>query len=120
LCKDVYLSVERTDTDFTRSYTQGQAIRVPIAHHDGNYFADDALLERIEGNGQVAFRYCDAQGQVSDATNPNGSRNNIAGVFNEAGTVLGLMPHPERLADAQLGGTDGKLIFDSLVEALCK
>jgi phosphoribosylformylglycinamidine synthase len=78
------------------------------------------LLEKIEGNGQVAFRYCDAQGVVSDDTNPNGSRNNIAGVFNEAGTVLGLMPHPERLADPQLGGTDGKPMFDSLVEALCK
>ncbi len=120
LCKDVYLSVARNDTDFTRGYAQAQTIRVPIAHHDGNYFADDALLERIEGNGQVAFRYCDAQGRVNDATNPNGSRNNIAGVFNEAGTVLGLMPHPERLADSQLGGTDGKPLFDSLVEALCK
>lgn len=120
LCKDVHLTVERTDTDFTRAYAQGQTIRVPVAHHDGNYFADDALLERIEGNGQVAFRYCDAKGVVSEATNPNGSRNNIAGVFNEAGTVLGLMPHPERLADPQLGGTDGKPMFDSLVEALCK
>jgi phosphoribosylformylglycinamidine synthase len=120
LCKDVHLTVERTDTDFTRGYAKGQTIRIPVAHHDGNYFADDALLEKIEGNGQVAFRYCDAQGVVSDDTNPNGSRNNIAGVFNEAGTVLGLMPHPERLADPQLGGTDGKPMFDSLVEALCK
>jgi phosphoribosylformylglycinamidine synthase len=120
LCKDVHLTVERTDTEFTRGYAKGQTIRIPVAHHDGNYFADDALLEKIEGNGQVAFRYCDAQGVVSDDTNPNGSRNNIAGVFNEAGTVLGLMPHPERLADPQLGGTDGKPMFDSLVEALCK
>mgnify|MGYP001805979154 CR=1 FL=1 len=120
ICRDVHLTVERTDTDFTRGYAKGQVIRVPVAHHDGNYFADDSLLERIEGNGQVAFRYASASGEVSEASNINGSRNNIAGVFNEAGTVLGMMPHPERLADPQLGGIDGKPLFDSLVEALCK
>lgn len=120
LCKDVFLKVDRTDTDFARGYSKDQVIRIPIAHHDGNYFADDALLERIEGNGQVAFRYCDANGTVAEASNPNGSRNNIAGVYNETGTVLGMMPHPERLADPQLGGVDGKPMFDSLVEALSK
>jgi len=120
ICRDVHLTVERTDTDFTRGYAKGQVIRVPVAHHDGNYFADDSLLERIEGNGQVAFRYASANGEVSEASNINGCRNNIAGVFNEAGTVLGMMPHPERLADPQLGGIDGKPLFDSLVEALCK
>lgn len=120
ICRDVHLTVERADTDFTRGYQKGQVIRIPVAHHDGNYFADETLLQRIEDNGQVAFRYCSASGEVGEASNPNGSRNNIAGVFNAAGTVLGMMPHPERLADPQLGGIDGKPLFDSLVEALCK
>lgn len=118
ICRDVHLTVERTDTVFTRGYAQGQTIRVPIAHHDGNYFTDDETLKRIEGEGQVAFRYCDENGDVTDAANPNGSRNNIAGVFNETRTVMGMMPHPERLADAQLGGIDGKPMFDGLIAAL--
>lgn len=118
ICRDVHLKVERADTAFTRGYTQGQTIRVPIAHHDGNYFTDDETLKRIEGEGQVAFRYCDEAGAVTDDANPNGSRNNIAGVFNETRTVMGMMPHPERLADAQLGGIDGKPMFDGLIAAL--
>ena len=99
ICKDVHLRVERTDTRFTRRYEKGQVVRFPIAHKDGSYFADDETLARLEGEGRVAFRYCDAQGQVTAEANPNGSRRNIAGIYNETGTVLGLMPHPERLAD---------------------
>lgn len=110
LCRDVTLRVENADSDFTRRYKAGQEITVPIAHHDGNYFADPQTLDRLEGEGQVAFRYV--------GENPNGSQRDIAGVFNAGRTVLGLMPHPERLADPQLGGTDGKPLFESLVEAL--
>lgn len=118
ICRDVHLTVERNDTPFTQGYAAKQTIRIPVAHHDGNYFTDDETLTRIEGEGQVAFRYTDAAGDATEAANPNGSRNNIAGVFNEKRTVLGLMPHPERLADAPLGGTDGRPMFDGLVQAL--
>jgi len=111
VCRDVTLRVASADSIFTGAYQEGQHIRIPVAHHDGNYFTDDETLERIEGEGQVAFRY--AAGE-----NPNGSRNDIAGVFNEKRNVLGMMPHPERLADPQLGGTDGKPLFDGLVAAL--
>lgn len=118
ICKDVWLKVARKDTGFTRGYKRDEIIRLPIAHHDGNYFADEATLDRLEGENRVAFRYCDASGALNDDANPNGSRRSIAGIYNETGTVLGLMPHPERLADPALGGTDGKHMFDSLVEAL--
>jgi len=118
ICKDVHLRVERNDSIYTRRYEQGAVVRFPIAHKDGSYFADEETLERLEGEGRVAFRYCDETGTVTDEANPNGSRNNIAGVYNETGTVLGLMPHPERLADAALSGTDGAKMFASLMEAL--
>ncbi|MFZ2018070.1 MAG: phosphoribosylformylglycinamidine synthase subunit PurQ [Methyloceanibacter sp.] len=118
ICRDVHLRVERTDTAYARRYKKGEVVRFPIAHKDGSYFADDETLERLEGEGRVAFRYCDEEGAVTDEANPNGSCNNIAGVYNETGTVLGLMPHPERLADAALSGTDGAKMFASLVEAL--
>jgi phosphoribosylformylglycinamidine synthase len=93
-------------------------IRIPVAHHEGNYFADEDTLERLFGNGQVAFRYCHPSGEVAADANPNGSRRNIAGILDRRRTVLGLMPHPDRLADAALGGTDGRAMFDGLVEAL--
>lgn len=118
ICRDVLLKVERNDTDFARGYDKDQVIRIPIAHHDGNYYADTETLDRLEGENRVAFRYCGPSGELNDTANPNGSQRNIAGIYNETGTVLGLMPHPERLADAALGGTDGKPMFDSLVEAL--
>jgi len=118
VCRDIYLRVERTDTVFTSPYTPGQVIRVPVAHHDGNYFADAATLQRLEDGGQIAFRYCDADGAITAGANPNGSLANIAGIVNEAGNVLGMMPHPERLADALLGGTDGAPMFSALAEAL--
>lgn len=111
VCKETHLRVERNDTLFTQEYTQGQIINVPVAHHDGNYFATPDQLESIEDNGQVAFRYCDAQGNVTPEANPNGSLNNIAGVFNAQRNVLGMMPHPERHADPLTGGTDGRPLF---------
>lgn len=109
ICKDVTLKVERADTAFTGGYQAGQTVTYPVAHHDGNYFADAETLKRIEGEGQVAFRY---------VKNPNGSLNDIAGVYNAGGNVLGLMPHPERLIDPLLGGIDGKPLFDHLVKTL--
>jgi phosphoribosylformylglycinamidine synthase subunit PurQ / glutaminase len=118
ICKDVWLRVERNDSAYTQRYARGEVVKFAIAHKDGSYFADNRTLQRLEGEGRVAFRYCDAQGNVSDDANPNGSRNNIAGIYNETGTVLGLMPHPERLADPALSGTDGAKMFLSLVETL--
>ena len=117
LCKEVFLRVENNATAFTSKYSKGQVVNVPIAHHDGNYFADAETLKALADNEQVAFRYCDAQGNVSDATNPNGSQANIAGVFNKEKNVLGMMPHPERHAEGLLGGTDGAAVFESLLAA---
>ena len=118
VCRDVHLSVESSQSIFTSTYESGQVIRIPVAHHDGNYFAGDEELDRLQDRGQVAFRYVDPAGNPEEAANPNGSARNIAGVFNETKTVLGLMPHPERLADPQLGGTDGEGLFKSLLESL--
>jgi phosphoribosylformylglycinamidine synthase len=116
ICRDVHLKVERNDLAFTRNYAVGQSIRVPLANHDGQYFADAETLERIEGEGQVVFRY--TPGDTFGPHNPNGSINDIAGICNAAGNVLGLMPHPERVADARLGGTDGKALFTGLAALL--
>jgi phosphoribosylformylglycinamidine synthase len=109
ICRDVTLSVERNDTIYTSQFSQGAQVVFPIAHKDGCYIASDETLDRLEGEGRVAFRY---------AANPNGSRRDIAGVYSEDMRVLGLMPHPERLADPELGGTDGELVFKSLLTAL--
>ncbi len=108
VCREVKLTVETTDTPFTRTYTQGQIIRCPVAHHDGNFFADAETLARIEGSGQVAFRY-------AEGTNPNGSLNDIAGIVNEKRNVMGLMPHPENLIEAAHGGSDGRGLFASVL-----
>ena len=118
VCRDVHLRVEHTETPFTRDYHAGQIIRVPVAHHDGNYFADAETLNRIEGEGQVAFRYCDADGAVGNGGNPNGSINDIAGIYNDRKNVLGMMPHPERLIEPAQGGTDGRPLFDGLMRAI--
>lgn len=118
ICRDVHLRVERADTLFIRGYSAAQVVRFPIAHHDGNYFADDDTLDRLEGEGRVVFRYCDARGQVTAEANPNGSQRNIAGVASADGRILGMMPHPERLADQALGGTDGVALFRGLADAL--
>ncbi|WP_394892119.1 phosphoribosylformylglycinamidine synthase subunit PurQ [Mesorhizobium sp. AaZ16] len=106
VCREVKLRVENTNTSFTRNYAPGQVIRTPVAHHDGNYFADPETLARIEGEGRVLFRY-------AENTNPNGSINDIAGIVNDRGNVLGLMPHPENLIEAAHGGSDGRPLFES-------
>ncbi|WP_137158145.1 phosphoribosylformylglycinamidine synthase subunit PurQ [Rhizobium sp. FKL33] len=111
VCREVKLEVVNAETDFTRAYEKGQIIRSPVAHHDGNYFADAETLARIEGEGQVLFRY-------TPETNPNGSINNIAGVMNDKGNVLGMMPHPENLIEAAHGGSDGKGIFASALNVI--
>lgn len=118
VCKDIHLRVERNDTVFTSHYTQNNAIRIPIAHHDGNYFADGDTLRRLSGDNLIAFRYCDEKGEINDKANPNGSLYNIAGIYNENLNVLGMMPHPERLIDPALGGEDGLPLFTGLVESL--
>jgi phosphoribosylformylglycinamidine synthase len=111
VCRPVGLSVNETQSSFTRKYSHGQRVVFPVAHGDGNYYADDETLNRLEGEGRVAFRY--AKGE-----NPNGSARDIAGILNEKRNVLGLMPHPERVCDPLLGGTDGRAMFESLIEAL--
>jgi phosphoribosylformylglycinamidine synthase len=118
ICRDVHLKVEATDTFFTRAYRRGEVVRIPIAHAEGNYFADAETLARLEGENRVAFRYSDQNGEVSAATCPNGAQNNIAGIVSENRRVLGMMPHPERLFEAALGGTDGRKVFESAVESL--
>lgn len=115
ICREVYLKAENTDTSFSTKYKEKQTFKVSIAHHDGNFFTSADELKAINDNGQVAFRYCDANGNVSDAVNPNGSLENIAGVFNKNKNVLGLMPHPERHFQAELGSSDGRLMFESLL-----
>ena len=114
ICKMQHLSVERADTPFTTAYQKGQTIKVAIAHGEGNYEADEETVRRLEGDGRVAFRYCDAQGAVGGAANPNGSTNDIAGIYSEKLNVLGLMPHPENLIDPLVGGTDGRGLFASI------
>jgi phosphoribosylformylglycinamidine synthase subunit PurQ / glutaminase len=118
ICHWTHLKLERTDTAFTAGYRPGQVVRFPVAHHDGNYFTDPATLARIESEGQVAFRYCTPSGVVNREANPNGSLNNIAGLFNDTRTVLGLMPHPDRAFERALGSEDGAPMFRALVEKL--
>ncbi|MGO4741201.1 phosphoribosylformylglycinamidine synthase subunit PurQ [Bosea sp. 2KB_26] len=115
VCKRQHLTVERADTAFTRAYAKGQVIDVCIAHGEGNYIADPETLARLEGEGLVAFRYADADGQVTAEANPNGSLNGIAGIYSPGFNVLGLMPHPENLIDSLTGGTDGRGMFESLI-----
>jgi phosphoribosylformylglycinamidine synthase I len=117
ICREVHLKVERTDTIFTSAYSAGETVTIPIAHKDGAYFADDETLDRIEGEGQVVFRYCGPDG-AEDSGNPNGSRRGIAGVVDKSGRIMGLMPHPERASDAKLGGIGGRRVFESLTRAL--
>ncbi|MEZ5870384.1 MAG: phosphoribosylformylglycinamidine synthase subunit PurQ [Nitratireductor sp.] len=109
VCREVKLSVENADTAFTSHYARGQILRCPVAHHDGNFFADGETIDRIEANGQVVFRY-------AQDTNPNGSLNDIAGIINEQGNVLGMMPHPENLIEPAHGGTDGRPLFESALD----
>jgi len=116
ICRFVHLRVERTDTPFTNRFAPGQVVRMPIAHNEGRYTADAKTLRAIQD--QVIFRYCDDDGQVREAANPNGSTDCIAGITNRAGNVMGLMPHPERSAEPELGSSDGRLVFESMIETL--
>lgn len=116
ICKMQHLRVERNDTPFTSSYAKHQAIEVCIAHGEGNYEADEDTIARLESDGRVAFRYCDANGVVGGAANPNGSTNDIAGIYSEKFNVLGMMPHPENLIDPLVGGVDGRGLFASLTK----
>jgi len=117
-CEHVHVCVERTDTPFTLRASRGQVLRIPIAHGEGNYFADPEEIRKLETAGRIVFRYCDASGHATDASNPNGSTNNIAGICNDARNIVGLMPHPERACETALGSADGLVLFESVVDAL--
>ena len=118
ICREVHLRVENSQTVFTCGYEAGRVIRVPVAHGEGNYTADEATLDRLEGEGLVAFRYCSAEGEATDAAIVNGSARAIAGIFSAGKTILGLMPHPENATDPLLGSTDGQGLFQGLLSAL--
>ena len=117
ICKPVYLRVENNRTLFTKHCQKGEVLKIPIAHNEGNYYLDETSLQKLEENYQVIFRYTTPEGEVTEAANPNGSLNNIAGIINQKGNVLGLMPHPERASEQLLGSEDGKKIFQSIIES---
>jgi phosphoribosylformylglycinamidine synthase len=117
-CEWVNLRVEQASSAFTQECRPGQVLRIPISHGEGNFFADDQTLRELERNGQIVFRYCDPDGRVTDAANPNGSLRNIAGISNRRGNVVGMMPHPERACEPLLGSSDGLSIFRSALRAL--
>ena len=118
VCDRVSLQVERTDLAWTQDYRSGEVVTMPIAHGEGCYYADASTLSELEANRQVVFRYCSLSGEVNDANNPNGSLNNIAGICNRQGNVLGMMPHPERASDPMLGFTDGIKLFEGLLQSV--
>ena len=118
VCRDVHLKVEQPDTLFTGHYRRGEVIRIPIAHGDGNYFADAATLDELEAEGRVVFRYVDRTGMLTADANPNGAQRNIAGICDRSRRILGMMPHPERLFEPLLGGSDGRRMFESLLATL--
>ncbi len=118
VCRFVHLRVENNRSLFTGGYQRGEVIRLPIAHNEGNYYADEATLDRLEDEDRIAFRYATPDGEANEGANPNGSARNIAGIFNETKNVLGMMPHPERAADPLLGGCDGMAMFARLAEAM--
>ena len=117
-CQPVHLRVETSATSFTNAANAGDVVEMPVSHGEGNYYVDDATLARLKAEDRIVFRYCDAQGNPTPESNPNGSLENIAGVLNEGRNVLGMMPHPERASEALLGGTDGLLIWTSMLHAL--
>ena len=117
-CEHIRVRVEQTDTPFTLRATKGQVLRIPIAHGEGNYFADPQTLEQLESSRRIVLRYCDGAGQLSDISNPNGSVHGIAGICNEQRNIVGLMPHPERACEATLGSEDGLVFFESAVASL--
>jgi phosphoribosylformylglycinamidine synthase len=120
ICRDIHVRIEETDTPFTNALESGGVLRMPIAHGEGNYVADQATLDELESNGQIVFRYCDRDGRVTKESNPNGSSRNIAGICNRARNVLGLMPHPERCAEALLGNDDGLAVFQSIARSFAR
>lgn len=120
ICTDVYVTVENAATPFTGRCEPGQVLKIPIAHADGNYYTDEVTLSQIKAAAQVVFRYCTPDGKITPEANPNGSLDNIAGIINPAGNVIGMMPHPERSAEEVLGNDDGRLIFLSMLDALKK
>ncbi len=117
-CEHIWVRTEQIDTPFTLNGSRGQVLKLPIAHGEGNYYAAPDVISELESSGRVVFRYCDASGKVTDASNPNGSLNNIAGICNEARNVVGLMPHPERACETVLGSADGRVLFESVIGAL--
>jgi phosphoribosylformylglycinamidine synthase I len=119
-CEHVIVRVEQTDTPFTEAAAKGQRLRLPIAHGEGNYFADPETIADLEASRRVVFRYCNDRGEVTDASNPNGAVNNIAGICSEGRNVVGLMPHPERACEGMLGSGDGRVMFESVVRALAQ
>jgi phosphoribosylformylglycinamidine synthase subunit PurQ / glutaminase len=116
ICKNVFLKPDSLSTAITKELDSTKSYKIPIAHGEGRFFASDEVIERLEKNGQVIFRYCTAEGEVNDDVNPNGSINNIAGISNENGNVFGMMPHPERAADGDLSNVDGRAMFESLLK----
>jgi phosphoribosylformylglycinamidine synthase subunit PurQ / glutaminase len=118
VCRDVHLRVENHQTLYTSRYAKGAVAKVVVAHGDGNYFADKATLDTLEGESRVVFRYCDAAGKLDDGANPNGSQRHIAGIMDAKGRILGMMPHPENACEAALGSTDGLKMFESIVAGL--
>lgn len=118
ICQNQYLRVETTNSAITRNCQKGQVLNVPIAHAEGRYYADEKTLLEMEMNDQIIFRYCDKEGNVNDQTNPNGAINGIAGICNKQRNVFGMMPHPERASEAVLGNTDGRILFESILEIL--
>ena len=119
-CQWTHLRVENRDSPFTNACSEGQVLRIPVSHGEGRYYADDATLQELESSGRVLFRYCTPEGEPTAASNPNGSLNNIAGITNRAGNVLGMMPHPERCCEEIMGGVDGLSIFGSIVASMAK
>ncbi len=115
-CQPTHLRVENADTAFTTECQKGEVLRVPVSHGEGNYYADQETLDQLETSGRVVFRYTSESGEITDEANPNGSLNNIAGIVNEAGNVLGMMPHPERASESLLGSEDGLAIFRSIIK----
>jgi len=118
VCKNTYITVDNTNTQLTAGLTKGKAYKIPIAHGEGNFYAPEEMMKKLADNGQILFRYCDENGNVSKESNPNGSLQNIAGICNEKRNVFGMMPHPERATDKALFNTDGRAIFESMVSAV--
>jgi len=117
ISKDIFLKVINTDNKFCLNYENKKIIKLPIAHNEGNYFASDEILKKLEDDNLISFKYCDNKGNIDKNSNPNGSSNNIAGIFNYKKNILGMMPHPERLIDPLLSGEDGSIMFESLVKS---